>query len=417
MPDDTGLDPTRQCRVRRGALWSAPPLLLSNYGSNRAALWLFIPISHLPDLFSRMTHRHGAVHMNFEQLLRENEPLAPMTTLGIGGAARYFADVTTVEALSSGIEWARALKLPHFVLGGGSNIVVADSGFAGLVLRMSIRGIETRSSGDNVLITAGAGEEWDPLVARCVAGNWAGFECLSGIPGRVGATPIQNVGAYGQETSESLTSVQALDQVTGNIVELNAVDCEFGYRTSRFKERDRARFVIAQVTYRLSVNGKPAVRYPELQKYLAERGVNNPSLADVRDAVLTIRRRKAMVIDPSDTDSRSVGSFFVNPVVSIAELERIKQDLSSDDLPAFPVSQDRVKLSAAWLIERAGIARGYPYGNVGTSTKHALAIVNRGGGTAREVIELKDFIQKRVLDLTGIALAVEPVFVGFENSV
>lgn len=353
---------------------------------------------------------------NFEQLLRENEPLAPMTTLGIGGAARYFADVTTVDALSAGIEWARALKLPLFVLGGGSNIVVADSGFAGLVLRMSIRGIETRGLGDEVLITAGAGEEWDPLVARCVAGNWAGIECLSGIPGRVGATPIQNVGAYGQETSESLTSVQALDQVTGNVVELNTEDCEFGYRTSRFKERDRVRFVITQVTYRLSANGKPAVRYPELRKYLAERRVNNPSLADVRDAVLTIRRRKAMVIDPFDIDSRSVGSFFVNPVVTVEELERIKQHLASDDLPEFPVSEDSVKLSAAWLIERAGIARGFTYGNVGTSTKHALAIVNRGGGTAREVIELKELIQKRVMDLAGVALAVEPVFVGFDGS-
>lgn len=352
--------------------------------------------------------------MKFEPLLRENVPLAPMTTLGIGGAARYFADVTTIEALSAGIEWARALKLPLFVLGGGSNIVVADSGFAGLVLRMSIRGIETRGLEDSVLITAGAGEEWDALVARCVAGNWAGFECLSGIPGRVGATPIQNVGAYGQETSESLATVQAVDLITRKIVELNAIDCEFGYRTSRFKDRDRDRFVIARVTYRLSANGKPAVRYPELQKYLAERGVNDPTLSDVRDAVLTIRRRKAMVIDPSDTDSRSVGSFFVNPVVSVAELERIKRDLSSEDLPAFPVSKDRVKLSAAWLIERAGIARGFTHGNVGTSTKHALAIVNRGGGTAREVIELKDLIQKRVVDLSGIALAVEPVFVGFD---
>ena len=381
MPDDTGLDPARQCRVRRER-------------RSRKVM----PLEE----------------QNFGQLLRENVPLAPMTTLGIGGAARYFADVTTIEALSSGIEWARALNLPLFVLGGGSNIVVADSGFAGLVLRISIRGIETRSLGDSVLITAGAGEEWDSLVAHCVAGKWAGFECLSGIPGRVGATPIQNVGAYGQETSESLTSVHALDKVTGNIVEIKAADCEFGYRTSRFKERDRARFAIARVTYRLSVNGKPAVRYPELQKYLGERGVNDPSLADVRDAVLTIRRRKAMVIDPSDTDSRSVGSFFVNPVVSIAELERVKQHLASEDLPAFPISEDRVKLSAAWLIERAGIARGYTHGQVGTSTKHALAIVNRGGGTAREVIELKDLIQKRVFDLSGIALAVEPVFVGFE---
>jgi UDP-N-acetylmuramate dehydrogenase len=352
---------------------------------------------------------------NFEGSLRENVPLAPMTTLGIGGAARYFADVATTGALKAGIEWARSRSLPLFVLGGGSNLVVADSGFAGLVLRISIRGIETRDSGDQVLVTAGAGEEWDPLVARCVANNWAGFECLSGIPGRVGATPIQNVGAYGQETSETLTSLQAFDLVTGNVVDLNAVECEFGYRTSRFKTRDRNRFVIARVTYRLTVNGKPAVRYPELQRYLAERGVNDPSLLDVRDAVLTIRRRKAMVIDPDDADSRSAGSFFVNPVVTPDELERIKQRHACDDLPVFPVSADRVKLSAAWLIERAGISRGYIHQNVGTSTKHALAIVNRGGGTAREIIELKELIQRRVLDCFDIALATEPVFIGFEQ--
>lgn len=354
--------------------------------------------------------------MNFEESLRENVPLAPMTTLGIGGAARYFADVATTEALEAGIDWARSRSLPFFVLGGGSNIVVADSGFTGLVLRISIRGIDTRIEGDHVFVTAGGGEAWDPLVALCVANNWAGFECLSGIPGRVGAAPIQNVGAYGQETSESLTSVQALDLVAGNVVDLNAADCEFGYRTSRFKTRDRDRFVIARVTYRLEVNGKPAVRYPELQRYLAELGAGAPTLADVRDAVLTIRRRKAMVIDPTDADSRSVGSFFVNPIVSVDELERIKRRLACDDLPVFPISKDHVKISAAWLIERAGIARGFTHGNVGTSTKHALAIVNRGGGTAREVIELKELIQKRVFDLIGIALAAEPAFIGVEQS-
>jgi UDP-N-acetylmuramate dehydrogenase len=386
MPDDTGLDAARQCRVRR-----------ERHPEKGRKLRVMLPWQQ-----------------NFEESLRESVPLAPMTTLGIGGAARYFADVTAPEQLKAGIDWARSRSLPVFVLGGGSNIVVADSGFPGLVLRMSTRGIETRVDGDNVLVSAGAGEEWDPLVARCVANNWAGFECLSGIPGRVGATPIQNVGAYGQETSESLTSVQALDIGTGSVVELNAEDCEFGYRTSRFKTRDRERFIIARVTYRLRANGKPAIRYPELQTYLAERGVNDPSLSDVRKAVLMIRRRKAMVIDPIDPDSRSVGSFFVNPVVSIEELAGIKQRLACDDLPVFPVSEDRVKISAAWLIERAGVVRGYTHGRVGTSSKHALAIVNRGGGTAREVIELKELIQKRVFDLFDITLAVEPVFIGVE---
>jgi UDP-N-acetylmuramate dehydrogenase len=356
----------------------------------------------------------------FEESLSESVPLAPMTTLGIGGLARYFAEVTNTGALLAGVEWARSRGMPLFVLGGGSNIVVADGGFPGLVLRVSIRGVETHFDSGDVVITAGAGEEWDALVARCVARNWAGFECLSGIPGRVGATPIQNVGAYGQETSETLASVEALDLEAARLVDLSASDCEFGYRTSRFKTRDRGRFIITRVMFRLSVNGKPVVRYPELQRYLADLGIDQPGLADVREAVLTIRRRKAMVIDRSDSDSRSVGSFFVNPTVTRGEFEAIKQRLAtlgagSGELPAFPVSDGRIKLSAAWLIERAGVERGYTYGNVGTSTKHALAIVNRGGGTAGEVVELKELIQKRVLEAFGVELTPEPVFVGFDE--
>jgi UDP-N-acetylmuramate dehydrogenase len=353
-------------------------------------------------------------HSQFDQSLRENVPLGPMTTLGIGGPARYFADVETRDALIEGVRWAEAQGLPLFVIGGGSNIIVADSGFPGLVLRVSIRGIETRLEGDSAIVSAGAGEDWDPLVARCVAENWAGFECLSGIPGRVGATPIQNVGAYGQEISESLVSVEALDLTTRNCIDLSAIECEFGYRTSRFKTRDRDRFVITRVTCRLVAGGNPAIRYPELQRHLADRGIDNASLADVREAVLSIRRRKAMVIDPADRDSRSVGSFFVNPTVTREDFEELKQRaarLDQSELPGFETRDGRMKLSAAWLIERAGIERGYVYGNVGTSTKHALAIVNRGGGTASEIVELKELIQSRVLDAFGIILTPEPVFV------
>jgi UDP-N-acetylmuramate dehydrogenase len=353
-----------------------------------------------------------------KQSLRQNASLAPMTTLGIGGPARYLADAASTDVLNAGIQWARARGLPLLVLGGGSNIVVADAGFPGLVLRVALRGIATRVETDRAVVTAGAGEDWDRLVETCVARSWAGFECLSGIPGRVGATPIQNVGAYGQEISETLVSLEALNLATGKLEELKAAECDFGYRSSRFKTRDRDRFLVTSVTYQLTVNGAPALRYPELKRFLAERGAADPSLAQVREAVLAVRRRKAMVIDPQDPDSRSVGSFFVNPVVAREEFEQIKQRAdriasSGGAIPAFPVPNDRLKVSAAWLIEHAGINRGYVHGGVGTSTKHALAIVNRGGGTAREVIELKELIQSRVLDAFGVALTPEPVCVGF----
>ena len=356
-------------------------------------------------------------HDQFAQSLRENVPLAPMTTLGIGGAARFFADCTSVEALAAGVAWARANALPVFVLGGGSNLVVADDGFAGLVLRVAIRGIEARVDDDDAIITAGAGEEWDAFVAYTIKGNLAGLECLSGIPGRIGATPMQNVGAYGQETSETLQSVEALDLETGKLARFDQSECEFGYRASRFKGRDKGRYVIARVSYRLKPGGKPAVRYAELQRYLAENGATAPTLAQVRDAVIAIRRRKAMVLDPSDMDSRSVGSFFMNPVVTEEAFERIQSTAAhfiknTEAMPAFPSPDHRVKLSAAWLIERAGIHRGTIHGNVGTSTKHALAIINRGNGTAREVVELCGIIQSRVRDTFGVELTPEPVFIG-----
>jgi len=353
----------------------------------------------------------------FEESLRENVPLAPMTTLGIGGPAKFFADITTTDALIAGAVWARRRALPLFVLGGGSNVVVADAGFPGLTLRVSITGIESRFDEHAVVIDAGAGEEWDSLVARCVANNWSGVECLSGIPGRVGATPIQNVGAYGQETSETLVSVEAFDLVTNRLVTLGAAECEFGYSTSRFKLRDRNRFVITRVTYRLLGDGGPSIRYADLQRNLAERGLERPTLAQVREAVLAIRRSKAMVIDSADPDSRSVGSFFVNPTIELEEFEQLKRRIQSQaecdsNIVSFPLSDGRVKLSAAWLIEQAGFKRGYLHGRVGTSTKHALAIINRDGGTAREIVELKELIQSRVFDLFGIDLTPEPVLIG-----
>ena len=351
---------------------------------------------------------------SFINSLIENRPLAPMTTLGIGGPARYFADSASVDHLVAGVKWASERGLPLFVLGGGSNVVISDAGFAGLVLRLSIRGVEAAPIGDHIILRAGAGEEWDPLVGLAVENEWAGFECLSGIPGRVGATPIQNVGAYGQETSETIESVEALDLRTLDLVTFTADECRFGYRMSRFKSEDRDRYIITRVVYRLTAGGAPAIRYADLERYLGEQGIASPGLADVRKAVLAIRRRKAMVIDADDRDSRSVGSFFVNPVVTPAEFEEIKKR-EGERIPSFPAANGQVKLSAAWLIERAGINRGYVRGGVGTSSKHALAIINRGGGTAREVEELAAEIKSRVLDRFGVLLTPEPIFVGMRD--
>jgi UDP-N-acetylmuramate dehydrogenase len=356
----------------------------------------------------------------FEASVRENVCLAPLTTLKVGGPARFFADVCSSEQLLAGIRWAARRDIPMFVLGGGSNIVVSDRGFAGLVLRNAISGIEIQSgTGGSNLVTAGAGEPWDDVVKLAVANNLAGIECLSGIPGLVGATPIQNVGAYGQEISETMVRLAALDTLTGTTVIIDSSECGFGYRTSRFKIADSGRFVITSVTYALQLNGEPATRYAELQHYLRERGQGRPALADVRDAVLAIRKAKSMVIDRADPESRSVGSFFVNPLVTPEKLREIERGLvglsgSSAKMPAFPAPSGMMKLSAAWLIERSGFARGYAHGRAGLSSKHSLAIVARDGGTAREVLELACEIQEQVAARFGVSLVPEPTFVGFE---
>lgn len=357
---------------------------------------------------------------DFEKSLAENVPLAEMTTLGVGGRARFFCEATRTDIIRSGVEWAASHNLPLFVLGGGSNVVISDQGFRGLVLRIRICGIESRVEGDSVILTAGAGEEWDSLVAMCVSNNWAGFECLSGIPGSVGATPIQNVGAYGQETSDTLLMVEAFDRSTNDVVKITTGECAFGYRTSRFKTSDRDRFIITRVTYKLTQSGRPAIRYAELERYFVDKGITEPSLAEVREAVLDIRRRKAMVIDLLDRDSRSVGSFFVNPTMSREEFEHVEKVANrfikeGESMPAFSVSDGKVKLSAAWLIERSGFHRGYRRGQAGISSKHALAIINRGNATASEIIEIAEEISRGVRDVFGVSLVAEPVMMGFDQ--
>ncbi len=345
---------------------------------------------------------------------REQVPLAPFSTLGVGGPARYFAEARTERDLVAAVDWAARRGLPLRVLGGGSNLVVADAGVEGLVLRVALRGVTSRPAAGSVEVTAAAGEPWDALVAEAVARGWAGLECLSGIPGLVGATPIQNVGAYGQEVAETVAAVRALDRAAGRIVSLPAEACGFAYRDSAFKSATPDRYVVLAVTYRLAPGGPPAVRYAELARHLEARGAARPSLADVRAAVLAIRRAKSMVLDdPGDENRRSCGSFFVNPVVSAEDAARVAARAGDAAMPRWPEPDGRVKLSAAWLIERAGFRRGERDGPVGLSSRHALAIVAHEGARARDVVRLARRIRAGVEARFGVRLVPEPVFWGF----
>ena len=336
--------------------------------------------------------------------LRERVPLAPLTTLGVGGPADFYVRAATPSMVAAAARFAASRALPVLVLGGGSNLVVSDDGFRGLVLHVDVRGRELRSEGGATLVRMGAGESWDALVAWATEQGLAGIECLAGIPGSVGATPVQNVGAYGQEVSDAVVAVETADLASGEIARLSNRDCGFGYRNSRFKQTGGR--VILSVTYRLSADVRPAPGYPELQRQLAARGPGTPTLAEVRAAVLEIRRRKSMLVDPDSPDSRSVGSFFTNPIVPEALLARLGADAPGFATPA------GFKVPAAWLIEQAGFARGHTRGRVGLSRHHALAIVNRGGATAAEVIGLARELRDGVRERFGITLQPEPTLVG-----
>ena len=341
--------------------------------------------------------------------IEENVPLAPLTTIGIGGPARFFFRATNVDDVRAGLQWAREHDQAVFLLGGGSNLLISDDGFDGLVVHLDLRGITIESEDEYAMVKVAAGEPWDAFVEMAVDKGWAGIECLSGIPGSTGATPIQNVGAYGQEVSETIARVEVLDRTTGLVTWFTNWDCRFGYRSSLFKNIERDRYIVLSVTYRLKRGGAAAVKYPELQRYIEEHDIALSNLRGVRSAVIAIRKRKGMVLDPLDPDTRSDGSFFMNPIVSdfwpFAHL----------DMPHFP-SGDGVKLSAAWLIEHAGFHKGFVHGNVGLSTKHTLAIINRGGGTAAEVVELVRMIQEGVRSKFGVEIHPEPNFVGFAVS-
>ena len=326
-------------------------------------------------------------------------PLAPLTTLRLGGPAKRLVSVASEAEL---VEAVREADEPLLLLAGGSNLVLPDAGWPGLVVRIETRGV-TRD-GDAVEVQAG--EPWDDLVAATVADGRAGFECLSGIPGSVGATPIQNVGAYGQEVAETVRSVRVLDRETGAIAELTGAECGFAYRSSAFKGSERR--VVLAVTFALHPDPmSQPLRYAELARALDLAPGARAPLHEVREAVLALRRGKGMVLDPADPDTVSAGSFFMNPILDPDALAALEPSP-----PAFPQPDGRVKTSAAWLIERAGFGKGYTRGRVAISSKHALALVNRGGATTAELLALAREIAAGVRERFGVELRPEPTIVG-----
>jgi UDP-N-acetylmuramate dehydrogenase len=366
-------------------------------------------------------------------LTTEQARLAEYTTLRLGGPARRFSVAADPAELVAAVAAADRDGEPLLVLGGGSNLVVADEGFPGVVVKVASAGLAYAAHQDAVEVTAAAGQDWDETVRHCLAEGLSGIECLSGIPGSAGATPIQNVGAYGQEVAETITAVRAYDRVAGEVVGLGPADLQFGYRTSMFKRQAASglgsdsgggtgrgatgRFVVLDVTFRLAVSPlSAAVRYGELARLLGVTDGGRVPLADARNAVLELRRGKGMVLDDADPDARSAGSFFTNPVVSGARFSELCARFAGAAMPHWPAADGQVKLSAAWLIEHAGFGRGFrlagdPAG-ARISTKHTLALTNPGGVSTASLIRLARAIRDGVRAAFGVELGAEPTLVG-----
>jgi UDP-N-acetylmuramate dehydrogenase len=389
--------------------------------------------------------------------VRAQVMIAGYTTLGLGGPAARFIEACSDGQVVDAVRDADRTGEPVLVLGGGSNLVVADEGFPGTVVHVATRGVRITADGGRsdgpagdgppgdgtagdaaVTVAVAAGEDWDALVERCVGDGLSGIECLSGIPGLAGATPIQNVGAYGQEVAETITAVRVYDRLLDKIVQLGNADCGFGYRTSAFKRgaaaHDRqsrgaldpaaatGRYVVLGVEFRLAAKPLSApVRYPELARALGVSEGDQVPLADARAAVLTLRRGKGMVLDPADPDTRSAGSFFTNPVLGsrqFAELQRraaARSGSTADTVrvPHYDAPHGRVKVPAAWLIEQAGFGKGYPAsGAARISSKHTLALVNTGGASTAALVRLAREIRDGVRQALGVELVTEPVLVG-----
>ena len=347
----------------------------------------------------------------------ENKPLAPLTTFHIGGPARWFVDAQTESEIVEAADWAHSHGVALFVLGGGSNLLVSDAGFDGLVLHIGLQGISVEESPDHPsqrVYRAAAGEDWDRFVERAVQDGCAGVECLAGIPGTVGGTPVQNVGAYGQEAASTIDRVRAYDLREHAFVELSAAECGFSYRHSRFNSADRGRFIVTRVDFRLTPGGAPALRYADLQRAFEaqRRDGAEPTLAEVAAEVRRIRQSKGMLLIDGDPDCRSAGSFFKNPIVSEDHAQQIAAAAGKEP-PRFSAGLGLVKVPAAWLIEQSGFAKGYQHGAAGISTRHTLALIDRRSAGASDILALAAEIRSSVEARFAVTLEMEPVLVGF----
>ncbi len=348
--------------------------------------------------------------------IRKNVPLAASTTFGVGGSARYFVQVSSEEDAIYALDFARERGLQVIVLGGGSNVLISDEGFKGLVILNRIRRIDVEEIGGNVLVSVGGGEDWQDFTDLCVERGWQGVECLAGIPGTVGASPIQNVGAYGQEVSQVISQVRCLEIATGKTVTFENKECEFSYRQSVFNTSRAGKYIVTSVTFNLARGGAPVLRYRELEERL--RDMSSPTLADVRDAVLAIRNSKGLLVRTGYESLKSAGSFFKNPVVDQARFEDIKALVGGYEGAgnwAWPLQNGDFKISAACLIQRSGFERGYRKGNVGLSPHHTLILINRGGASALEIVEFAAEVQQKVLDRFGVLLHPEARLTGFSS--
>jgi UDP-N-acetylmuramate dehydrogenase len=341
----------------------------------------------------------------------ENQPLAPLTTFGIGGPARYFVAVKTAPEIPEALAWAEERDLPVFILGGGSNLLVPDNGFDGLVMQIDLRGV-TQDKPWSPDFMVGAGEPWDRFVDQAIEANCAGIECLAGIPGSTGGTPVQNVGAYGQEVSQTIRVVHVYDRVDKQFRQLSNDECGFRYRESIFNTTTRGRYIVTAVVFLLHYD-KPNLSYADLQKRFEGRW-RKPKLREVAEAVREIRRSKGMLIVPGDPDCRSAGSFFKNPIVNADALPHIATALGIDAtaIPNWPAENGQIKLPAAWLLERAGFTKGFADGAAGISSRHTLALINRGNATFADIERLQNRIIATVCERFGITLEREPVLLG-----